>query len=392
MGHLISDDGTDQSLCPRCRDTKGILAKVTKGKIQKEAVRSETSRSFGETVAVRYDVGPQLAKAIKDVRPVGLQQEVWRSPSWIAAEKLDGVRGVLHIMKEGSVLLGRNHVKGSGQYSNLTPNVPHLVECIPDEYDGTILDGEIMWIYGPLNTGSVVTSSALNAATALLNCDPDKSLDLQHRFGRLVYVVFDILYLNGKDLRDLMLSSRMALRDEVVTGIVAKNPFLDPYFQTERSCAGGADEKMAFYDSIVDEGGEGILLKDMTSTYSRTAGSRPNSWVKVKKRYSVDAFVTGFIPGEAGIKGMVGAMEVSVYKDGKPTAIAAVSGIEMALRKEISARDGSLKPEYYGRVVQVSFQELTGKSGRGRHAVFEGFRPDKDAAECDGVDMGLVPV
>jgi ATP-dependent DNA ligase len=67
--------------------------------------------------------------------------------------------------------------------------------------------------------------------------------------------------------------------------------------------------------------------------------------------------------------------------------IAAVSQVTLEERKAMTAPDGSLKPEYYNRVVTFRGQQLSDKSYRFRHAVFVGWREDKTPEQCDGYEL-----
>lgn len=132
------------------------------------------------------------------------------------------------------------------------------------------------------------------------------------------------------------------------------------------------------------------MYKSLDSYYETKPTSRPVSWVKRKKRMTVDGFITGYKPGEAGFNGLVGALEISVFdENGISTPIAMVSSIELEVRKELTAPDGSLKEEYLFEVVEVSFQEIASRSNRGRHATFDKFRPDKNSKECTIYSMTM---
>src|SRR5262245_15494174 len=102
-----------------------------------------------------------------------LTQERFTGPDWIFERKLDGIR--LIAFKNGSDvrLLSRNRLPQNRSY-------PHVVEAVARlPVDDVILDGEATGGWG--------------------------------RLGAADYHVFDILWLNGRDLTSLPLDERRAL-------------------------------------------------------------------------------------------------------------------------------------------------------------------------------------
>lgn len=366
--------------CPRCRDTHSKFEEIT-GEDRKSArVSSSRSRATEINIPAEEQLPPMLARAFKNVKPDHMKPVILSSDNWIVTTKYDGARITGYFRGDQVFYLTRNKSKATGLYVDKTRHLPHLQPNLP-ELSGTVFDGELLYMGGELDTGSVVTRNQLNATVALMNSDAEKSIRLQEAQGRLVLVIFDVLVWKGQDIRDLPLSQRMGFRAELVREI--KKTDASVYFMEERWLKGTKAEKEAFYLELINDGQEGVLYKDLSAPYCRKATSRPISWTKRKTRTTVDAFISGFVPGEAGNTGFVGALEVSVLnEDGDPHHIASVSNLTDEQRLEISAEDGSLKPIYYDQVVEVSFQELSSRAARGRHAVLERWRPDKSAEEC----------
>lgn len=92
--------------------------------------------------------------------------------------------------------------------------------------------------------------------------------------------------------------------------------------------------------------------------------------VKWKPVRTIDAVVTGIVPGKGQHTGRVGALLVSV--EGRE--IASVGG--MTLDERLSMSDESV-----GKVVEVAYQYV-GSKGRLRHPRFIRFRDDKDPDQC----------
>lgn len=383
VGALEDEAGKQIACCPRCRDTHSVYERLTGQNFT--IALSEFSGQIECKIPTADQIPPMLARALKDAKPAALVGLAKTSREWMAAEKYDGVRAVLYVVESGLVFLGRNHTQGTGQYNDLTDNVRHL-QVKADSLAGTVLDGELLFRGDRLDTGSVVTDSMLSATCALLNCEPDKSQALQAKHGRLVYVVFDCMRFKGQDVRDLPLSERLKYTAIAYAELKMQ---LGDYVELERHTNGTPAEKEALYQQVVADGGEGVMYKDLKASYSRNPTSRPSSWLKRKKRYTTDAFVTGYIPGEAGFTGLVGALILSVRDGAHNVEIAACSNMELSFRRKISLSDGTLDPQWYGKVFEVSFQERSARVGRGRHAVIEHERPDKSNVQCTLEDMRL---
>jgi len=127
------------------------------------------------------------------------------------------------------------------------------------------------------------------------------------------------------------------------------------------------------YDYIVQNGGEGVMLKNPGSPY--LPGKRvANTWYKVKKFDTVDMYVVGFDPGQGKYEGLIGAI-VCQTQDGMEIRCSGMTDDE---RIRISARQERVIREQW--VAEVKYFGLT--AGTPRHPQFLRWREDKTAAEC----------
>ncbi|MEM2138355.1 MAG: ATP-dependent DNA ligase, partial [Candidatus Anstonellaceae archaeon] len=106
--------------------------------------------------------------------------------------------------------------------------------------------------------------------------------------------VFDIMYLNGKDLT----LEAYAKRRKTLEKLFAKTEPLVPSELIYTDDAKKLDEHFA---SLVGEGLEGIIAKDLSQPY--VAGARKFAWIKLKKSYgeladTVDAVIVGYYLGK----------------------------------------------------------------------------------------------
>src|SRR5437773_7495173 len=146
-----------------------------------------------ETTAFREWVVPMAAT---------LTQERFTGPEWIFERKLDGIR--LLAFKNGSEvrLLSRNRLSQNAAY----PAVVEAIAKLP--VHGVILDGEATGVWG--------------------------------KPGRVAYHLFDIVWIDGRDLTALPLDTRRALLEQLpVRAPLHRVAALDDPKPWERACEEG---------------------------------------------------------------------------------------------------------------------------------------------------------
>jgi bifunctional non-homologous end joining protein LigD len=118
------------------------------------------------------------------------------------------------------------------------------------------------------------------------------------------YVIFDLLYLDGRSLMDLPYTERR----EQLAELGLNGP-------TWRSPANHVGDGEAMLQASRAQGLEGIIAKRLDCNY--TAGRRSPGWVKVKNVRETDVVVGGWLPGEGKRSGRLGALVVGFYEDGE---------------------------------------------------------------------------
>ena len=300
-------------------------------------------------------IAPELATLVEAVPP---------GPEWLHEVKYDGYRLVARIDGERIALLTR----GGEDWS---PRFAWLVEALRARVDvgQAILDGELVH----LGSDGVTRFGALQKALS------------GERHASLVYFVFDVLHLQGLDLRDLPLDQRkQALTD-----------LLPPEKQPGR---------IRLSEHIVGQGEplisrackiglEGVISKRRDAPYK---SGRHRDWLKIKCGKRQEVVVGGFTPARSGPRD-IGSLLLGLHDDagnfiycGKVGSGFDFSGATK-LRARLdaivtrrppfsklppgSSRNTFVRPEI---VVEVSFTDWTG-DGLMRHPVFEGVREDKPA-------------
>lgn len=172
-------------------------------------------------------------------------------------------------------------------------------------------------------------------------------------------------------------------------------------------------DKRAFYETLVQAGGEGVVFKDVNAEYVE-GPSRTRAMFKAKRFEEFDAFVTGFKPGEeeGGWELLVGALEFScVTESGQNHPIAFCSNLTLEDRK-LATRCGNCRAvlsvndvnldgkrrimgtkctgcaaenpppvmnlEWKNRVAEIRGQEFTSRVFRLKHATIERWRVGAD--------------
>ena len=285
--------------------------------------------------------------------------------NYIAENKEDGSRYMLYL-DEHPKLLSRHISAVTGKFVDKTLHCPHLTQVkVPREYWGTILDGELV-------NPNVQKS---DATVSIIGCTPDEAVNRQKTSGWLKYKVWDMPKYCGTDIRNQSLRIRKQKLEELA-GKIDVPIIVQPHVS--------AVHAKKYYETIISNGGEGIVLKDLNATYG-------NGWFKVKKYVTYDVVILGYkAPNKTSTKsdgtksvtayyqkGLIGSIRFGLYKGGKLVELGTCSGMDLQTRELITNNQQS----YIGQVIEIRCQERT-KSGAFRSARFIKIRQDKSAVQC----------
>ncbi|MFK4065494.1 non-homologous end-joining DNA ligase [Streptomyces sp. NPDC029674] len=285
---------------------------------------------------------------------------------WIFERKLDGIR-VLAVRENGKVTLRSR----SGR--SLDATYPEIVDALAaqDRADFT-LDGEIVaYSHGRTDFARLQQRMGLT-----------RRADIEASGVAVTYYVFDLLRLDGVDVRRLPLRTRKSLLRRAIT-------FTAPLrFCTHRN--EGGPELLA---DACRRGWEGLIAKRADSAY-RTR--RSDDWLKLKCSQGQE-FVVGGFTEPAGSRVGIGALLIGHYDDTGRLRYAGKVGTGFDRRTLLSLReelDGLRTPRspfadrvaertaHWVRphlVAQIAFTEWT-RDGMLRHPRYQGLRDDKDPA------------
>ncbi|HEY8379731.1 MAG TPA: DNA ligase D, partial [Nannocystis sp.] len=201
----------------------------------------------------------------------------------------------------------------------------------------------------------------------------------------LFYYAFDLLHLDGRDLRPLPLERRKQLLAELFPPTA-----VDSRLRLSQHIEGHAEELLA---RVCELGLEGLIAKKRDAPYR---SGRTRDWLKVKCGRRQEVVVGGFAPARSGPRA-IGALLVGVFDDRGDLRYCGKVGTgfdhdeaarlyERLAARAISrspfadklpppvARSRFVRPEL---VVEVRFAEWTA-DGHMREPVYEGLREDKD--------------
>lgn len=209
---------------------------------------------------------------------------------WAFEIKWDGVRAISYAQGGTLRLESRNG-------RDITPRYPELRELGRSlGAREAILDGEVVAFDGgrpsfqKLQGRMHLTSE--HAVRRLAASDP------------VTYMIFDLLYLDGHSLMGQTYEERRAALLEL--GLSG------PAWQAPAHHVGDGERLL---EASKAQGLEGIIAKRLDCPY--TPGRRSSGWVKVKNIRRTDAVIGGWLPGEGGRSGRLGALVVGFYKDGE---------------------------------------------------------------------------
>jgi bifunctional non-homologous end joining protein LigD len=286
-----------------------------------------------------------------------LTQERFSDPDWIFERKLDGVR-CLAVREAGQVrLYSRNDLLLNGRY-------PEVAAALDRQSTPRFAaDGEVVAFAGS------ATSFARLAQR-------------RRHFVPVYYYVFDLLWVDGCDLRALPLRRRKQLLKRAVGFGGALR------LTAHRN---GAGEEM--FQEACRKGWEGLIAKRGDSPYG---SRRSRDWLKFKCEHGQELVIGGYTAPQ-GTRTDFGALLVGYYDEGRLRYAGKVgTGFDQETLRELGRELRRLRidrspfaqaEEIHVRgvswvrpklVAQVAFTEWTGHA-RLRHPRFLGLREDKPA-------------
>jgi bifunctional non-homologous end joining protein LigD len=319
------------------------------------------------------DLSPMLAT---------LGEGAFDKKGWIFEPKWDGVRAMAVCSESGTVLMSRNKNDITNTYPELAKVYERLVAT------DAILDGEIV----TLQNGR----PSFERLQSRINLHNERDIARASKTTPVLFMAFDLLYLDGRSLLELPLEDRKAKLEALVVP--------NECVQVSPSVP---ESGTALFQAAKEQKLEGIVGKKLGCGYR--PGRRAKDWIKIKTTFTADVVIGGWSRGEGSRSHSFGSLLVGAYKDGELHYVGSVgTGFSERVLDEILSELGPMKtdecpfavdprklsrenryskvirdPQWLrpGTVAKVEFRELT-SANRLRAPSFKGLRTDKRPEEC----------
>jgi bifunctional non-homologous end joining protein LigD len=355
--------------------TKSVATTDTKQKAAKKKAATPSLKNNGrenESVEELINKAPasKFPTAIKPMLAT-LVDKPFDEPGWVYEVKWDGYRAMAFMNKKSIELKSRNDKSFNEKFYP-------VITALKEWGINAIVDGEVV----------VVNDKGISDFGSLQNWRSEAD-------GDLFYYVFDIVWLEGKDLSQLPLTERRA----ILSAQIPEQGIIRISSSFEES---GTD----FFEAAKQTGLEGIIAKKADSVYN--PGVRTDKWLKIKANKRQEMVIGGYTKND-DTKKLFSSLLVGVFDQGrfiytgkigtgfndktqqemmkmfkplvcKKPAFTETPDINKPSRFRPNPPHATatwLKPEL---VCEVSFAEMT-KDGVMRHPSFEGMRVDKKATE-----------
>ena len=313
------------------------------------------------------------------IRPMlaNVTEKPFDDPNWLFEIKWDGYRAVSFI-EDGRVrLVSRNQ-------NDLTPRYPELRELSKFvKATNAILDGEVVVLDEQGRSSFSLMQQRTGIRAHGHQAAPQHDLPI-------LYYVFDLIYVDGYDLRRVNLEERKRALKEILTAS-------DVVRYSEHY---PGEQGTGLFEVAKQKGLEGILAKKRNSCYEE---KRSSEWLKIKVTQTIDCVIGGYTDPE-GTRQYFGSLVLGLYNDKKQlihvgqagtgfnyTTLKQIHGVlsEIETNKNPFTGPVDLKRVHWVkplRVAEVKFTEWTHETTEGglklRAPVFLGLREHKNPEEC----------
>jgi len=302
---------------------------------------------------------PMLAK---------VAEKAFSDKDWVFEVKWDGFRAIAYLEEPYSI-----KSRNGKELKNSFPELQELTKLASN----IVVDGEIII----MREGKPDFQSLLERGQAASTLE----IHRQASSAPAVYIVFDILEKDGKQLTKLPLMDRKAILKESLRE--GTNVLLCDFVE---------EKGESYFKLALEKGLEGVLAKRKDSEYEE--GLRTGSWLKIKKLKTCDCVIFGYTKGTEAREKTFGALLLGVYDlEGKPVYLGKVGtgftqeliGVLTDKFEKIKTDAAPFKPETDEverwlepkLVCEVAYQVLT-RDMRLRMARFKRLRDDKLPSEC----------
>jgi len=320
---------------------------------------------------LKFPSGARRADMPESISPAKatLSDRIFSDPGWLFEIKWDGVRAVARVKNNEVCLWSRAQRDITQEY----PELARLSENLAGRQ--VWLDGEVV----ALDNEGRSDFQLLQRRMSIRKPSPDLVQKVP-----VTYYVFDLLYCDGYDLREIPLLER--------------KKFLSKMLKTDsviRYSDHQIEKGRELYDLAANRHLEGIIGKQIASSYPK---GRTTAWLKFKVDLELDAVVGGWTDPR-GAREHFGALLLGLYENEKLKYIGGVgSGFSGALQDRVMAQLEKVKTDQcpfdsrpttreksYWVKPELAARVRYGSVTEGRHLRaprFIGLREDVDTRSC----------
>ncbi|MDQ4015824.1 MAG: non-homologous end-joining DNA ligase [Thermoproteota archaeon] len=211
---------------------------------------------------------------------------------WVFEVKWDGVRAILLRNKAKGIteIQSRNGKNITHRY----PEITKAIDSVVKNNESIVLDGEIV----VLNKEGIPD---FQMHQKRMNVESQRDIEFLSNDIPATYFVFDILYIDGRNVEDLQLSDRCKILNSLIAE-GSKRIRISEYIEQEGK---------ALFKSVIERRLEGIVAKHKHSRYHE--GIRSSAWLKIKGILTQDCVVIGYTKGEGNRQDYFGSLILAAY-------------------------------------------------------------------------------
>ena len=209
---------------------------------------------------------------------------------WAFEVKWDGVRAICHSEPGRMRLHSRNLLDITTRY----PEVGRLNRAL--SHHRAVLDGEIVAL-------DAEGKPSFGALQRRMHVGSESTVRRLAKGTPVTYIIFDLLWLDGRSLMDLPYTERRARLAEIELGDGGR-------WRVPDYVVGHGEQLLA---ATEEQGLEGVIAKRLDSKYE--PGRRTPAWLKIKHTARQEVVVGGWVPGDGKRRDRIGALLVGVRED-----------------------------------------------------------------------------
>jgi bifunctional non-homologous end joining protein LigD len=242
-------------------------------------------------INVKKENNSQFPQSIKPML-AGHIDRPFDDKNWVFEVKWDGVRAILLHNKAKAIteLQSRNGKDITHRY----PEITNVINAAIKSDESIVLDGEIV----VLNKEGVPD---FQMHQKRMNVESHRDIQFLSNETPATYFVFDILYVDGRNVEELQLLDRRKILNSVIAED-SKRIRISEYIE---------EKGKALFKSVIESHLEGIVAKNKHSKYHQ--GVRSSAWLKIKGILTQDCIVIGYTKGEGNRQDYFGSLILAAY-------------------------------------------------------------------------------